>query len=170
MPSSESLRLTALLTPTLGDWLYWPADHCAAGHENTDSLYAVGEVCAECLMAALDRELPLLASDPAWWERLEARHARQGELKVAPHPALVIGRGTPKDLDDPGTFWAAFGRYIQTNPPVLFSLGDPDAAAILAWVVVRVGELDHNDPTAALRRTWLAALERLAGKEDADGE
>ena len=113
MPSEEALRLTALLTPALGDWLYEPAAQCAAGR----------------------------APDPAW----------------------VIGRGAPKDLDDPDTFWAAFGRYLATKPPLSFNLGANRRRAEVWWRDIG-WQGQEREAMAALRHAWTDALEFLAAQ------
>ena len=164
MPSEEATRLTTLLELTLGDWLYWPAEQCAAGHENTDyecgPLAQVGEPCPQCVDDEFERQWPWEAD--ASEEQTHARLERRRALERHPDPAWVIGRGAPKDLDDPDLFWAAFGRYLATDPPLGFGVVHQAhewgrmSAESMRW------QDDDPDVMASLRHTWIAALEFLA--------
>ena len=172
MPSEEATRLTTLLTPTLGDWLFWPAAYCAAGHENTDyecgPLAQVGEPCPQCVDDEFERQWPWEAD--ASEEQTHARLERRRALERHPDPAWVIGRGAPKDLDDPDLFWAAFGRYLATDPPLSFNLGANRRRAEVWWRDI-VWQGQQREAMAALRGAWTDALAFLAEQGgDTDGD
>lgn len=174
MPSEEATRLTALLTPALGDWLYEPAAQCAAGHENTDyecgPLAPVGEPCPQCVDEAFERQWPWAAdaSEEQTYARLESRRA----LARRPDPAWVITRGAPKDLDAPDLFWAAWGRWLAAvgaeapTMEVYWSGNNHTWAA--AWPPKPWGPkhiATGDTPAQALMTAWFAWLQAGIGKE-----
>ena len=169
MPSEDAQRLAALLTPALGGWLYEPAETCAAGHANTDyesgPLAQVGEACPLCVEEEWERQCPWQEGDSgAQWD---ARFAVRRALERHPRPAWVIGRGAPKDLDDPDLFWAAWGRWLAAmrdaapTMEVFWSGNNHTWAA--AWPPKPWGpkySATGDTPARALMAAWLTWLER----------
>ena len=175
MPSEEATRLTTLLELTLGDWLYWPAEQCAAGHENTDyecgPLAQVGEPCPQCVDDEFERQWPWEAD--ASEEQTHARLERRRALERHPDPAWVIGRGAPKDLDDPDRLWAAWGRWLAAvgaaapmmqvywADPIILRQGTGGRWVADAWPAPprQYQQCQGDTPAYALRAAWLAWLE-----------
>ena len=176
MPSEDAQRLTALLTPTLGDWLYWPAEQCAAGHENTDyecgPLAGVGEACPLCIdKAVAKKRFPYRADRVSGKRLMFAESAYRRELEAHPDPAWVIGRGAPKDLGDGDTFWAAWGRWLAAvgadAPTMEVYWSQNNCTWAAAWPPHPWGPLHiatGDTPAEALRAEWLAWLERASGE------
>lgn len=167
MPSEEALRLTALLESTLGDWLFWPADRCAAGHVNDEDV-DVGDVCQECLHEAFERQIPPWSwgagdTDPG----MAARGDLLCEFEAHPDPTWLIGRGAPHDLDDPDRLWAAWGRWLATMgaeaPTMEVYWSENNRTWAAAWPPKPWGpkHIETGDtPAYALRAAWLAWLSR----------
>ena len=169
MASEDSARLTALLTPSLGDWLYWPAATCAAGHLMADELpQSIGAACVACVWTAAEMQIPHphdgdTASQHAAWER---RLVRGLKLLANPDPAWVIGRGVPKNLDDPDRLWAAWGRWLAQVRDVAPMMQVHWSANTSHWVGAwPTGPRHHyqhfagDTPANALRAAWLAQLD-----------
>ena len=169
MPSDEALRLAELLEPTLGDWLYDPAETCAAGHENTDyecgPLAGVGEACPQCVEEEWERQWPWQEGLSA--EQWDARFDLRRALEQRPDPTWVIARGAPTDLDNPDRLWSAWGRWIAavgaTAPTMQVYWSENNHTWAAAWPPHPWGPLHiatGDTPARALRSAWLAWLTR----------
>ena len=166
MASEAAARLTELLTPVLGDWLYWPASMCAAGHLTDDAgPVPIGTLCTACAQETAEIQIPIPrdgdeAAQHAAWER------RQGlaiELMANPEPAWVISRGAPKDLDDPGLLWAAWGRWLAAmgaDAPTMQVYWSVNTSHwVGAWPLgprYHYQQFYGGTPANALRAAWLA--------------
>lgn len=178
MTGEDAERLTELLAPVLGDWLYWPANACPAGHDNVDPEYGwqaqIGDVCVDCAAAAYERELPVLPVDRAGGRPSEEAMAMFNEQEVGrwhqqlthPDAAWCIGRGGAKDLDDSDLLWAAWGRWLAAvvaDAPTMEVYWSKNTSRwVGAWPEPPHHNYQHfygDTPATAFRVAWTAWLE-----------